>query len=73
MVYYCNKTKGVNADIARHSRDEKRLRGLIHALEQLPNPGEMEQSALSSYRNILNHLLASKAETVSKIGRNTKN
>ena len=69
MTFFWSKTKGLNADIARHRIKEKELLEKIAELEKevLTNP-EME-IYLRTYRNFLLRLQDSKAEVVSKIGK----
>ena len=69
MTFFWSKTKGLNADIARHRIKEKELREKIAELEKevLTDP-EMD-TYLQAYRYILLQLQDSKAEVVSKIGK----
>ena len=70
------KINGLNADIARHAKEERELRVKIEELEKKlqENPqDERIESCLRTYREFLNKLLQSKAEVVSKIGLKGKN
>lgn len=69
MTYFYKPASGLRADITRHRRKEMDLRESIAELEAIETRTEMEDSVLRAYRHILNHLLGSKAEVVSKIGR----
>ena len=67
MKYFCNKAKGLNADIERHRAKEKELESIIAELEGKTD--DMSITALRVYRNFLYQLQLSKAEVVSKIGK----
>jgi hypothetical protein len=67
--FFWSKTKGLNADIARHRIKEKELREKIAELEKevLTDPGM--DTYLQAYRSLLIKLQDSKAEVVSRIGQ----
>ena len=60
---------GLNADIERHRKEEKRLCEMIAKLEAIESPSEFQERSLNVYRSILCKLLQSKAEVASKIGK----
>ena len=64
---------GVKADINRHLRSEVILDEKIAQLEAIEKSlrTPMEVATLASYRNLRAHLLASKAEAVSRLGKNS--
>ena len=61
--FFCDKLPK-NADIKRHREEEIKLRNMIKECEE-----EGDEFRTRVYRNFLNHLLASKAEVASKIGK----
>jgi hypothetical protein len=67
MKYFWNKAKGLNADIERHRAKEQELEAKIAELEGKEDP--MSIAALRTYRRFLYQLQASKANVVSKIGK----
>ena len=64
---------GVKADINRHRRSEAILDERIAQLEAIDKSlrTPMEVATLASYRNLRARLLASKAEAVSRLGKNS--
>lgn len=62
--FYCNDATGVNADLERHAATEKDLKEKLAKYE-----AEGNEQAARTYRVFLGHLLASKAEVASKIGK----
>jgi hypothetical protein len=70
MAYFWTpKHIGLKADIARHTKEQKELELKIKELEELEVPNSFQVIALRTYRNLLNKLMQSKAELVSKIGK----
>jgi hypothetical protein len=67
MKFFWNKAKGLNADIERHRAKEQELEAKIAELEGKEDP--MSIAALRTYRRFLYQLQASKANVVSKIGK----
>jgi hypothetical protein len=67
MKYFWNKAKGLNADIERHRAKEQELEAKIAELEGKEDP--MSIAALRTYRRFLYQLQVSKANVVSKIGK----
>ena len=73
--YFCRKTKGVNADLERHANTERELRQHIARYDDIIHAGSvdyMDYVALTTYVDLLNKLLDSKAEVVDTIGRQKK-
>lgn len=72
MKFFWNKTKGLNADIERHRKEEKLIRAEIEELQQELDSGNGDKFIairLKTYKEFLNRLLESKAEVVAKLGR----
>ena len=69
MTYFFSKSVGLNADIERHRLKEQGLRAKIEELEKLESPDKFQVRVLQAYRHILNQLLQSKADVVSKLGK----
>lgn len=69
--FFRKDATGTNTDIVRHRTKIQNMRNTIDELEQNPNRTELDEIVLQSYRNMLNILLQSNANAVSKIG-NTK-
>jgi hypothetical protein len=67
MKYFWNKATGLNADIERHRAKEQELEAKIAELEGKEDP--MSIAALRTYRRFLYQLQVSKANVVSKIGK----
>ena len=65
--YFYGKTKGLNAEIARHRQHEAELKAKIAELEGKDD--DMSQAALRVYRNFLNKLWESKAVVLEKLGK----
>lgn len=73
--YFARKTKGVNADLERHSNTERELRQHITRLHDIidnGSPSDMDWAALGTYMGLLVKLMDSKAEVVDNIGRQKK-
>lgn len=68
MKYFYKDTTGLNSDIERHRKEERRLEELIKTLEDSED-NEINKSFLMTYRNSLLILQQSKAELLSKLGR----
>ena len=67
MKFFWNKATGLNADIQRHREKEKELVAKIAELEGKEDP--MSIASLRVYRNFLCQLQQSKADVVTKIGK----
>ena len=67
--WFWKDASGLNADIERHMKEEKKLMDKIAELEAIEQPSEMDIRSLRVYRNFLYRLQDSKAEVVSKIGK----
>ena len=65
--YFYGKTKGLNADIARHREHEQELQAKIASLEGKND--EMSKRSLAAHRHFLNQLWASKAAVLEKLGK----
>jgi hypothetical protein len=59
--YFSKKASGLNADLARHSKEEMKLRSLIQN-------SESSDLFLKTYKELLAKLLQSKAEVAAKLG-----
>lgn len=70
--YFWNDAAGVNADLTRHTQEQKKLEAQIVEYEAklLVDPdNKMLPGVLATYRSFLNKLMDSKANVTSKIGR----
>jgi hypothetical protein len=67
MKYFWGDTKGLKADVQRHRAKEAELDTKIAELEGKDDP--MSVAALRTYRRFRAQLLQSKAEVVTKIGK----
>lgn len=73
--FFWQDTTGLKADIERHRKKEDEIREQIESARKIleKEPGnKTAQSAIRVYSNLLDILLASKAETVSKIGKSAR-
>ena len=68
MKFFWDKAKGVKADVERHRAKEAELDARIAELEARPED-PMAVAALRTYRRFRAQLLQSKAEVVTKIGK----
>ena len=68
MKFFWDKAKGVKADVERHRAKEAELDARIAELETRPED-PMAVAALRTYRRFRAQLLQSKAEVVTKIGK----
>lgn len=64
------KPIGLNANIKQHMKEQGKLERKIEELENIEHPTEMEIRTLRTYRHFLTQLLQSKADIVSKLGKN---
>ena len=69
--FFSDETKGVNADLHRHKEQHQELTKWISDLVSIENKSEME-ALLLCYRGLLSTLEESKADVVSKIGKNKR-
>jgi|LakMenEpi13Oct10_1017325.scaffolds.fasta_scaffold79934_1 hypothetical protein len=67
MKFFADNSLGLKANLERHNKRQEQLMASIQKI--LDEPSEFDDVLLVSYRNMLDLLLASKAELVSKIGR----
>ena len=65
--YFYGKTKGLNADIARHRQHEAELKAKITELEGKAD--DMSKASVRVYRSFLNKLWESKAAVLEKLGK----
>ena len=70
--YFYKTDLGLNADLERHMAKERDLNAKIAELEAIEDRDKMQVATLRMYRDLLAKLLESKANVVSKLGRNTK-
>ena len=70
IKYFWGETKGLKADIERHRSKEQELTTKIQELEAMDQSDPMTRASLRAYRRFLYQLELSKAEVVSKIGKN---
>lgn len=68
--YFYQAATGIKADIERHRKKEQELITTIKELEVMDQSDLMISTSLSTYRWLLYQLELSKAELVSKIGKN---
>lgn len=68
MKFFWDKAKGVKTDVERHRAKEAELDARIAELEARPED-PMAVAALRTYRRFRAQLLQSKAEVVTKIGK----
>jgi hypothetical protein len=67
--FFSDETKGVNADLHRHRKQQQEFIQRISELESIENKSEMDEAMLLCYRGLLSSLEESKADVVSKIGK----
>lgn len=67
--YFCEDAKGLKADLDRHRAREADLDAKIAEIEAIVEPTTLDVAVLNAYRNLRGRLLQSKAEVVSKIGK----
>jgi hypothetical protein len=67
--FFRSKATGLNADLARHTKEEKNLKAKILELEQIPEPDQFDLAFLKSYKELLAKLMQSKAEVLSNLGK----
>ena len=67
--FFWDKATGLNADIHRHTEEERKLKEKIEELQNKEAPTKTDRSLLHAYSYYLGRLHASKAEVVSKIGK----
>ena len=70
MTYFYKPATGLKADINRHREEAQELQRKIDDLEAIDNKSKSNKAALILYRHFLYLLNLSKAEAVSKIGKN---
>ena len=71
MKFFADNSLGLDADLERHRKQERRLRSAIERLsEKSDDEDEINNRIfLEAYSNSLDNLLKSKARLVNKIGR----
>lgn len=65
--FFFGETAGLNADIERHRKMEKKLQEDI--AKHKASDSKFSERHVATYKRFLDLLLASKAEVVSKIGK----
>jgi hypothetical protein len=68
MNFFWKKSPGLKADINRHRAEEQKISAKIAELETKDDP--MSIAALRVYRRFYAQLQQSKADVVSKLGKN---
>lgn len=68
--FFATKATGLKADLERHDKEALVLKSDISRLEATKDRCPLEEAWLSLFRDILGRLMASRAEVVSKIGKN---
>ena len=71
MKYFFGEAAGLKADIERHRKTQAELEAKVAEAEGNPDR-EFADVYIRTYRHFLCQLLQSKAEVVSKIGRNKR-
>ena len=69
--YFCSVSKGVNADLYRHTMEQKILETRISELEMKVSEDPTDNLSITflrTYRKLLNEIMDSRASVVSKIG-----